>query len=406
MQGKNIKSAALQITFLIIINLILIFDSTVLAQVKTGETQPVLVDVKVPFAPIPVKAMDKMNLAYEIHITNFSPTSLALTGVEVLDDGNSASLASYRDEEVVKRLAVLNFSNDKQEKNVIGGGQSAVVFLMVSVDAAKVPKELRHRLSFKSVEKPTDGDDKETAKEQVIEDMRVAVQVNAPLVIGSPLRGRWLAGNGLSNDTGHRRSIKAIGGHAQIAQRFAADFVKLGDDGLMARNGDMSQNVNYYGYGAEVLAVANATVVDVKNGIPKNIPQIKKRAVPITLETIAGNYVLLDLGGGHYALYAHLQPNSLKVKVGDKVKTGQVLGLVGNSGNSDLPHLHFHIVNAASPLAAEGIPYVLKSFEMQGITKVDADFVKNGFKPDASAESKRQMEIPIQNAVIIFPQSQ
>lgn len=393
----------LQLIYLIF-GIILAGNFVILGQEKAQvSAPPVPVDLEVPFAPIPVKAMDKMNLVYELHITNFSPSNLALTGVEVLDDANSASLASYRDEEVVKRVAVLNFSNDKQEKNVIGGGQRAVVFLMISVDATKMPTALRHRLFFKSAEKPTDSDEKETAKEQIVEDMRVAVQSSAPLVVAPPLRGRWLAGNGLSNDTGHRRSIKAIGGHAQIAQRFATDWVELGDDGRLARNGDMSQNANYYGYGAEVLAVANATVVDVKDGIPENIPQIKKRAVPITLETIAGNYVLLDIGGGRYALYAHLQPNSLKVKVGDKVKTGQVLGLVGNSGNSDLPHLHFHIVNAASPLAAEGVPYVLKSFEMQGITKVDAEFVKNGFKPDASAESKRQMEIPIQNAVVVFP---
>ncbi|MEP7038842.1 MAG: M23 family metallopeptidase [Acidobacteriota bacterium] len=397
------KKITLLFKLLIVISLILIPGLTVSTQVKTPETQPVPVDLEVLFAPIPVKAMDETNLVYELHITNFSPSNLALTGVEVLNDANSASLAIYRGEEVVKRLAVLNFSNDKQEKNVIGGGQRAVVFLMVSVDAAKMPTALRHRLFFKSADKPTDADNKEPAKEQIVEDMRVEVQIGAPLVVAPPLRGRWLAGNGLSNDTGHRRSIKAIGGHAKIAQRFATDWVELGNDGRLARNGDMSQNANYYGYGAEVLAVANATVIDVKDGIPENIPQIKKRAVPITLETIAGNYVLLDIGGGRYALYAHLQPNSLKVKIGDKVKTGQVLGSVGNSGNSDLPHLHFHIVNAASPLAAEGVPYVLKSFNMQGITKVDAEFIKNGFKPDASAESKRQMEIPIQNAVVIFP---
>lgn len=373
------------------------------AQIEAQISAPVPVDVEVPFAPIPVKAMDKINLTYELHITNFSPFSVALTGIEVLDDASSASLANYRDAEVVKRLAVLNFNSEAQEKNVIGGGQRAVVFLMISVDAAKMPAVLRHRLFFKSTDKKTDAENTESAKEQTVEGMRVAVQSGAPLVIGSPLRGRWLAGNGLSNDTGHRRSIKAIDGHAQIAQRFATDWVKLGDDGLMARAGDMSQNVNYYGYGAEVLAVANATVVDVKDGIPENIPQIKKRAVPITIETIAGNYVLLNIGSGHYALYAHLQPNSLKVKVGDKVKIGQVLGLVGNSGNSDLPHLHFHIVNAASPLAAEGIPYVLKSFDMQGSAKVDAEFIKNGFNPVASADSKRQMEIPIQNAIVVLP---
>lgn len=397
------KTIKLQITLLIVASVLLVCSFAVSAQEKPQILTSVPVDIEVPFAPIPVKAMDKMNLAYELHITNFSRTGLALTGVEVLADGaRSTTLANYRDAELVKRLAVLNFTSDTQEKNIIGAGQRAVVFLLISVDAANVPTALKHRLSFKSIDVAA-PDNKEPFAEQTIEDMRVAVQQDKPLVIGSPLRGRWLAGNGLSNDTAHRRSIKASGGHAQIAQRFATDWVKMGDDGLIARNGDLSQNANYYGYGAEALAVADGVVVEVKNGIAENVPQTKKRAVPITLETITGNYVLLDLGNGRFALYAHLQPQSLKVKVGDKVKPGQVLGLIGNSGNSDLPHLHFHIVNAASPLGAEGIPYVLKSFLMQGIAKTTAEFIKEGFKPDPSTATKRQMELPIQNAVVLFP---
>lgn len=369
-----------------------------LIQANAQSAKPVPAVMEVPFVPIPVKAMNKMNLGYELHITNFSRTNLVLTGVEVLaDDAQKTSLANYRDAELLKRLAVIIPSAESQEKNVIGGGQRAIVFLAISTDISTVPNALRHRLFFKPTDSAVD-------KEQTVEGMRVAVQNDKPSVIGSPLeRGRWIAANGLSNDTGHRRSIYPLDGEARIAQRFATDWVKLGDDGLIARGGDLSQNANYYGYGAEALAVSDAVVVGIKVGIPENVPQTKARAVPITLETIAGNYVLLDIGGGRFALYAHLQPNSLKVKVGDKVKLGQVLGLVGNSGNSDLPHLHFHVVNAASPLAAEGVPYVLKSFQMQGVVKSNAEIAKDGFKPDVSAVSKRQMEIPIQNAVIVFP---
>jgi hypothetical protein len=353
----------------------------------------------VPFAPIPVKAMDKTNLAYELHITNFSRTNLTLTGIEVLaDDAGKTSLASYRDAELLKRLLIISPNADSPEKNLIGGGQRAIVFLMISTDASNAPTALRHRLFFKPIAADSGG------KEETVEGMRVAVQNGKPLVIGPPLRGRWIAANGLSNDTGHRRSVIAMDGEARIPQRFAADWVKLGDDGLVARNGDLSQNANYYTYGAEALAVADGVVVGVKDGIPENVPQTKERAVPITLETIPGNHVVLDIGGGRFVLYAHFQPNSLKVKVGDRVKLGQVLGLVGNSGNSDLPHLHFHIAQAAaSPLAAEGVPYVFKSFVMQGIVKSNMEIVKGGFKPDASVESKRQMEIPIQNAVVVFP---
>jgi murein DD-endopeptidase MepM/ murein hydrolase activator NlpD len=105
--------------------------------------------------------------------------------------------------------------------------------------------------------------------------------------------------------------------------------------------------------------VADATVAAIKDGIPENVPGPTSRAVPITSETIDGNYVVLDLGEGRFAFYAHLQPGSLRVKAGDRVTTGQVLGLVGNSGNSTEPHLHFHVSNGVSPLGSEGLPYAL-----------------------------------------------
>jgi murein DD-endopeptidase MepM/ murein hydrolase activator NlpD len=115
------------------------------------------------------------------------------------------------------------------------------------------------------------------------------------------------------------------------------------------------------------------------------------------LETVGGNHVILDLGGGHYAFYAHLQPGSLRVKQGDKVKKGQVLGLVGNSGNSTEPHLHFHISNSNSPLGSEGLPYALQSFEVEGKGW--------GWKPGTSGASvqKREMEMPLELEVVRFP---
>ena len=149
--------------------------------------------------------------------------------------------------------------------------------------------------------------------------------------------------------------------------------------------------------GAEALAVADAIVAAIKDGIPENVPGPTSRAVPITLETVGGNYVILDLGQGRYAFYAHLQPGSLRVKAGDKVRRGQVVGLVGNSGNSTEPHLHFHISDANSPLGSDGLPYLLPAFEVQG----------NGWgwkAAEAKATTeKRQMEIPLENDVVRFP---
>jgi murein DD-endopeptidase MepM/ murein hydrolase activator NlpD len=110
-----------------------------------------------------------------------------------------------------------------------------------------------------------------------------------------------------------------------------------------------------------VLAVADGKVVEVKDGIVENVPN-QPPVVPITLETVAGNHINLDLGGGVYAMYAHLQPGSLKVKLGDTVKRGQVIALLGNTGNSTEPHLHFQLMDRNSPLMSEGLPYKLPPY--------------------------------------------
>ena len=159
---------------------------------------------------------------------------------------------------------------------------------------------------------------------------------------------------------------------------------------------DQKDNKNYRCYGSEALAVADGLVVGTKDGIPENVPGPSSRAVPITLETVGGNYVIIDLGRGRFAFYAHLQPGSLRVKPGDKVRRGQVLGFVGNSGNSTEPHLHFHIANANSPLGSEGIPFAFPAFEVQGKGW--------GWKaPSANPTTeKRQNEIPLELEVVRF----
>src|SRR5262249_8373941 len=125
----------------------------------------------------------------------------------------------------------------------------------------------------------------------------------------------------------------------------------------------------------------------------------------ITLDNVVGDYITLDLGRGHFAVYAHLQPGSLKVKVGDRVRAGQVLALLGNSGNSDAPHLHFHLVDANSPLGAEGIPYAFEQFDQLGVAGDPDVFVAGGgWKAEAGAKpTPQRREFPLDNAVVAFP---
>lgn len=378
-------------------------------------TLPVQVELEIPLAPVPVKWNGKVCLVYELHVTNFQTNDLELLGLEVSGDGtNKPPLASYSDEELARRLGHAGFRllpkdileafgisppPGEPEDRIIGPGMRAVIYLLITVDReADVPAVLYHRLTFQS-------DSPDDKPEVVVAGTPVVVHRSAPLVLGAPIRGEgWLAAGGLSNTSYHRRAIVAIGGKARIPQRFAIDWTRIGEDGKPFR-GDPVRNSDRYAYGAEVLAVANAVVADVKDGIPDNEGASSvsgKKAVPITLETVGGNYVILDLGKGNFAFYAHLQPKSIRVRVGQKVRRGQVLALLGNSGNSEGPHLHFHVTNGNSPLGAEGVPYVFESFELQGVLPSLKEL--GHWKPPANSKAdKRRMELPLENAVVRFP---
>lgn len=149
------------------------------------------------------------------------------------------------------------------------------------------------------------------------------------------------------------------------------------------------------------VAVADGVVASIKDGIAENVPLSPTRAVPITLDTIGGNNVILALGSGRFAFYAHLQPGSLRVKPGDRVRRGQVLGLLGNSGDSDAPHLHFHISDDNS-LESEGLPYVFDSFDLLGTADIDRA-LKDGWTPPAGTKPQRRVrEIPAENPAVRF----
>ena len=187
-----------------------------------------------------------------------------------------------------------------------------------------------------------------------------------------PLRGVWYAGWGASFHTGHRWAIP---------EEFALDIAKIGESGL-SHKGDGTRFNDYYAYGADVLAAANGRVTSVANDQPEDPSAMqrpnesqeayfarlqKEQAERLAkgLMAIAGNYVMIDHGKNEYSLYAHLQPGSVRVHVGDQVKTGDVLGKLGSSGNSTEPHLHFHVCDKPDPLMCAGIPVNFSNITIQ-----------------------------------------
>jgi murein DD-endopeptidase len=110
--------------------------------------------------------------------------------------------------------------------------------------------------------------------------------------------------------------------------------------------------------------------------------------------------VSLDLGGGRFAVYEHLKPGSVRVRLGDRVRRGEVVGQVGFTGDSTGPHLHLHVGDTAAPLAAEGRPFVFARFEVLGRYPEIAAMGKTRWQADGAGV--RQNERPGPNVLVDF----
>jgi murein DD-endopeptidase MepM/ murein hydrolase activator NlpD len=199
----------------------------------------------------------------------------------------------------------------------------------------------------------------------------VTASASVPIVPGFaksrfvfPLSGVWYVGVGPGLHAAHR---------THPFEEFALDIGQLGD-GARTYRGDGLSFRDYYAYGASVLAAADGRAVRVRDGqaenpgalqrpgettdayLARHATELDKGVAATDPNWAAGNYVVVDHGGGEYSLYAHLQPGSVRVKVGDQVRAGTVIGKLGSSGNSSEPHLHFQVCDRADPLLCAGIP--------------------------------------------------
>jgi hypothetical protein len=358
-------------------------------------------------SPNPVLATDgKVHLAYEIVLMNLAPAEVTLKKVETLDAASGAVIGTLDGDGLAQMLKL----NGGGKGTALPGGGSGILFMDVTLakDAA-LPKAIKHRFDIevaKEADSATGGDRDPAPQppEQIVvtgDDLPVGP---AAIAIAPPLKGaRWVVGGGCcAPPSYHRGATLPINGAIRIAERFAIDFVQLNDKDMLFE-GDMKEVSDYAYFGDEIYSVADGTVVTVEDGLPEQVPG--KLPEDATIKMAGGNHVVVDIGGGHYAFYAHMQPGSLRVKVGDKVKAGQVLGLLGNSGNTDSPHLHFHIMDGPSPLLSNGIPYVFNFFTGEARLTDEDPLFKGGvvtIDKDALA-GPHENELPLADQVIAFP---
>jgi hypothetical protein len=315
--------------------------------------------------PRVVKGSDGLqHLAYELQMFSQADGETTINAIDAVDPSDDDAIVSSYDTDKLAPVLRLNGGDG----TTIPPGSSGTAFLDVTFAADDpVPHELAHRfqLTFQGSADPKTG---VVPPPKNLDFIGVATDVDTrpPVVVAPPLDGPgWVAGSGCCDTiTAHRGATLAIDGTVHVPERFAIDFVQLGTNGALAQ-GDPTANESYGYFGDEIHAAADGSVVRIQDGLPEQTPGSLPAGA--TVQTAGGNYVVIDIGHGRFAFYAHMQPGSLKVKVGDRVKTGQVIGLLGNTGNTDGAHLHFHIMDSASPLLSDGLPFEFTSFVGQGV---------------------------------------
>jgi hypothetical protein len=358
-------------------------------------------------SPNPVLGSDdKIHLAYEIVLMSMAASPIGIDKIETLDAGCGALLGTLERDGLAQMLRL----NGGAKGTALPDASGGFVFMDVTLPKdAEVPKALRHRFTISVAKAPAaePGSDHDPAPQppQELSFMGDPLPVGAPaVVVAPPLKGKhWVVGGGCCTPYSyHRGATLPLNGSIHVAERFAIDFVQLNDKNMLYE-GNMQEVADYAYFGDEIYSVADGTVVGTEDDLPEQVPG--KLPADATIQMAAGNHVVVDIGQGRFAFYAHMQPGSLKVKVGDKVTTGQVLGLLGNSGNTDTPHLHFHVMDGPSPLVSNGLPYAFTSFTGEGrLTDEQPLFTGGAVTIDQDALSgAHEKEMPLFDQVVSFP---
>lgn len=374
-------------------------------------------------SPLPFRGTDgKYHVAYDLQLTNATAVPATLEKFDVVDGSDPTKvIASFSGTALVDPNCDFGDCNRLRDlpagtvdNTAIPPQESRILFIDFVLDSLDdAPKALLHHLYGTGAASPAFGQpgpiDYLTTP--------VALSTQTVPVISPPVRGtNWIALNGCCEPGfPHRSSLSSFNGKLNNSQRFAIDWKRVNDQGEFY-SGDKTSNESYVDYGTDILAVADATVVSVLDGMEANAPGVLPASDPVlaaklTAENVDGNHVILDLGGGVYAMYAHLISGSLTVKAGDKVTEGQVIGKLGNTGNANASHLHFQLMDGPSLLGSDSLPYNFKSFDYDGQVApqqiADADDYLSGtfLQGRLGSPEPRKNELPLNLAIVNFPQA-
>lgn len=311
-----------------------------------------------------VRGSDEMDhVEYSLLVVNVFSHPVTLTAVTVLDSGGEELMTVEGDTLAAATQSLYTHAPSA----VVEASAAAAVEVDLVVPPGEVPGDVTHRIQYTL----PDG----IAGAAIVDGLtvngpEVAVDRSEALVIAPPLAGDgWLATSACCSPNVHRDlRLAADGLRMATAEVFAVDWARVEQNRVY--EGDGRANEMFYGFGADVLAVADGTVVAAQDGVEESIPFAS--VPPDTKAGFGGNQIILEIAPGVYAAYAHLQPGSLAVEVGDTVRTGDVLAKLGNTGPSQGPHLHFGLLDKPDLFVGRSLPFVLDAFTLAGTVDISA----------------------------------
>jgi Peptidase family M23 len=359
---------------------------------------PLLVSSRFP--AIPFRGSEgKVIATYELTLFNATPLVLTPTRLRV----TSPSGAVLQTVDSAALPADLALPSRRSGVTELTYGQTATLYVTVEFAGVReVPDHLSNTVTVAAPQLP--GGSFTTTPV----DVRTVKRLPVP-VLGPPLEAGsgYVAADSCCGSERHRRAQLPVDNQPWLVQRFAVDWEQLDARSRTTIADDTLEPASYTIYGKKALAAADGTVVHVVDGLPEQVPGTFPQNIP--LSEADGNSVVLDLGHGLYAAYAHMQPGSLAVHVGQRVKRGDLIGLVGNSGNSIAPHLHFQVMDGPSPIAAEGVPYEIDRFRVTGQIPSTAlfDEFETTTHPTPVVttrfDGRHDDEMPLDRYVVTFP---
>ena len=312
-------------------------------------------------APQSVHGTDgREHVEYDLVVTNSFNTDVVPTSLVVRGGGRT--------------LLELNGDALHNATQFLGGGgptgtipASSTVAMLVDVVMPRaagrsVPRRLANRISFAL----PPGTSAPIVGSTTVRAPKLRVPPPAPIEIAPPLRGAgWLSANACCDPLlEHRSFIFPSNGTFVTAEMFAVDYIRLSDGRFYEGAG--TENAEWFGFGAPIRAVTPGKVVTAIDDRPDVPPFIQPNPTVGAPSQFGGNTVMVKIRPGVFAQYSHLQPGSVDVGVGERVRTGERLGLLGNSGNTSGPHLHFAITDGRNPLSSNSLPFEIDRFRLEG----------------------------------------